>query len=200
MRRCCPCSQVPGFGSLPRSSLNLILQFEACRQLFNTKSQAVIFSLRATIPFTSQMPNYSLHLISVPQGVSCQGRAVSSFKIGYIRLTAIKFGAGRVMARELDRNNFLFNPSSNSQAQSSQTGALWMYHTTHPRNLARLPDTSENFLRRKLILCLRLWCGIWITNLMFEKEQYSHQWIMFIVYYYKKVLCCISMKKKCWLI
>lgn len=129
MRRCCPCSQVPGFGSLPRSSLNLILQFEACRQLFNTKSQAVIFSLRATIPFTSQMPNYSLHLISVPQGDSCQGRAASSFKIGYIRLTAIKFGAGRVMARELDRNNFLFNPSSNSQAQSSQTGALWMYHT-----------------------------------------------------------------------
>lgn len=93
----CSCSQVHGFGSLPRSGLNLILQFEACRQLFNTKSQAVIFSLRATIPFTSQMPNYSLHLISVPWGDSRQGRAAAMFKIGYIRLTVITFVVGRVM-------------------------------------------------------------------------------------------------------
>lgn len=110
----CSSSQVHGFGSLPRSGLNLILQFEACRQLFNTKSQAVIFSLRATIPFTSQMPNYSLHLISMPGGDSCQGRAASSFKIGYIRLTVIKFGVGGLWQENQDRNNFLFH-LSNSQ-------------------------------------------------------------------------------------
>lgn len=117
----CSSSQVHGLGSLPRSGLNLILQFEACRQLFNTKSQAVIFSLRATIPFTSQMPNYSLHLISMPQGDSCQGRGASSFKIGYIRLTVIKFGAGGLRQGNQDRNNFLFH-SCNSQ--SCQRAAL----------------------------------------------------------------------------
>lgn len=64
-------------GSPPGGRLPCTPRFEACRQLFNTNSQAVSFSLRATIPFASQMPNYSLRLISMPQGDGCQGKGSS---------------------------------------------------------------------------------------------------------------------------
>lgn len=117
-----------------RGELILRLQFEARRQLFNTNSQAVIFSLRATIPFASQMPNYSLHLISMPRGDACQGRA-ASFKISHIRLVVIQ--PGRRVQREEKRPHELWGDSfrnvedlGSSRAKSAPSaashGSTWM--------------------------------------------------------------------------
>lgn len=51
------------------------------------------------------MPNYSLHLISMPRGDACQGRA-ASFKISHIRLAAIQ--PGRRVRREERRPHELW--------------------------------------------------------------------------------------------
>lgn len=66
------------------------------------------------------MPNYSLHLISMPRGDACQGRA-ASFKISHIRLAVIQ--PGRRVQREEKHPHELWGNSSRNVEDLGSSGA-----------------------------------------------------------------------------